>query len=60
VRGTQHALPSPVARRGQRLLKPPFFAALAAERAAGDALGAVQDWLHADVRAPVRVAGQAG
>jgi hypothetical protein len=51
VRGMKNALPSRVARRGQRMLKPPFIAALAAERATGDALGAVQDdWLHADVR----------
>jgi hypothetical protein len=47
ARGMQHALPSPVARCVQRLLKRPFFTVLAAEHAASDVLGAVKD---ADVR----------
>jgi hypothetical protein len=50
VRGMQHALTLPVARCVQRLLKQPFFAALAAEHAASDVLDAVQDQLHPDVR----------
>jgi hypothetical protein len=56
VRGIQHARPSPAARCGQRLLKRPIFAALAAGRAAGNALGAVQDWLYNEVRS-LRVCG---
>ena len=44
--GTLHALPSPVARRGQTPYKPAlFFESLRRARAAEDALRDVQDWL---------------
>ncbi|GBE84471.1 P-loop containing nucleoside triphosphate hydrolase protein [Sparassis crispa] len=44
--GTLHALPSPVARRGQKAYKPAFFEVLHRERAAEDSVRDVQAWLR--------------
>ncbi|KAH9949687.1 Rad17-domain-containing protein [Amylocystis lapponica] len=46
ARGTLHALPSPVVRRGQRAYKPAFFDVRRAEREAVDGVHDVQAWLR--------------
>lgn len=44
--GTLHSLPSPVARRGQKLFKPEFFETLNKTREIGDAVNDVWSWLR--------------
>lgn len=43
--GTLHALPSPVARRSQKIYKPEYFEVLKKERDARDGVGRAREWV---------------
>lgn len=58
--GTMHALPTPVARRGQKFFKPEFFDYLKQEQAAGDATRDTLHWLQNVSAAPSTGAWRAG
>lgn len=45
VLGTQHSLPTPVERRGQKTFKPDYFDVAAKERDAWDGVRDVRTWL---------------
>ncbi|TDL27922.1 P-loop containing nucleoside triphosphate hydrolase protein [Rickenella mellea] len=44
--GTLHSLPSPVARRSQKMFKPEFFDALKRSHEADDAIADVREWMQ--------------